>query len=441
ENEYFSDGLAEELINVLARLEGLHVAARTSAFRFRGKDLDIREIGKQLDVSTVLEGSVRKAGNKLRITAQLINVADGYHLWSDRYDRELEDIFVIQDEIAQAIVDQLKVKLGAKAGAPLVKRYTENLEAYNLYLKGHYHRSKLTVEGFEKGIQYFEEAIEIDPSYALAHAGLSMLHVNQSFWGMVPPHKAYPKAREAAEKALEIDETVAEAHTAMGYIYTFYDWNWETAEREFKRALELEPHSALTHVSYSHFLTIQKRNEEAIFEAKHAQKLDPLSSLINGFAAIAFYHAGLYEEEIVGSQETIARDPNDFFSHLSLGMAYREKAMVEEAITELEKAIELSGATPMAVTELAIACYRFDRKDQADNLFHSLKERSQHEYVPPTFFVSIHLARGEVEEACQWLEKVYEEHDSFFLFLRLPPLQLPSDPRFDDILNNMGLKR
>lgn len=339
-----------------------------------------------------------------------------------------------------AIVDKLKVELLGEEKATLVKRYTENLDAYNLYLKGHYYRSKLTPEGLQKGIDYFEKAIEIDPDYALAYAGLAMLHVNRSFWGALPPHQAYPEARKAAQKALEIDENLAEAHNALGYIYTWYDWNWVAAEKEFERALELEPNSALIRVSYSHLLMIQKRFEEAMIEAKRALELDPLSSLTHGFASIVFYHAGRYAEAIEVLQETIARDPNDFFAHMSLGNVYREKNMKDEAIAKHELGVKISDA-PFAVAFLAISYYRFDMKTEADELFDNLKRRSQTEYVPPTAFVLIHLERGEVDEACVWLDRVYKERDGFLCAWSLPPVQLPSDPRINEILKKMGLER
>ncbi|MCK5597706.1 MAG: protein kinase, partial [Candidatus Eisenbacteria sp.] len=263
ENDYFGDGLAEELANALAQLPQLRVVARTSAFQFRGKDSDIREIGAKLNVGTVLEGSVRKAGSRLRVTAQLISVSDGFHLWSDRYDREMEDIFAVQDEITSAIVEQLKVRLGLEPSAPIVRRHTDNLDAYSLYLKGLYYWNSLTPEGLRKSRECYEKAIEIDPDYAPAHAALSMWHQSLAFWADAPPQEAFGKSRAAAERALEIDETVAMAHNCLAVIHFMHDWDWEKAEREFERSLELDPSSAFGHLNYAFLLTDLARHEDA----------------------------------------------------------------------------------------------------------------------------------------------------------------------------------
>jgi serine/threonine-protein kinase len=281
ENDYFGDGLAEELANALAQLPQLRVAARTSAFQFRGKDTDIREIGARLNVGTVLEGSVRKVGSRLRVTAQLISVSDGFHLWSDRYDREMEDVFVIQDEITAAIVGQLKVRLGLALKAPSVRRHTDNLDAYALYLKGLYYWNSLTPEGLRKSRECYEKAIEIDPEYALAHAALSMWHQSLAFWADAPPKEAFAKSRAAAERALEIDETVAMAHNCLAVIHFMHDWNWEKAERGFERTLELDPSSAFGHLNYAFLLTDLARHEDALREIRIAQRLDPLSTVVN----------------------------------------------------------------------------------------------------------------------------------------------------------------
>ncbi|MDH5386209.1 MAG: protein kinase, partial [Candidatus Aminicenantes bacterium] len=241
EQDYFCDGLAEELINALTQIKVLRVVARTSAFSFKGKDIDIREIGRKLNVEVVLEGSVRKAGNRLRVTAQLINVADGYHLWSERYDRDMEDIFAIQDEISLAIVEKLKVKLLGKEKAAIVKRYTEDQDAYNLFLKGRHYFQMMTEEGYEKAIGCFEQAIQMDPNFALAYTGLGWIYQSRSYWESLPPHEAYPRARTYIKKALEIDHSLAEAHGLSGVISTLYDWNWVAAEQDFKNALKLNP--------------------------------------------------------------------------------------------------------------------------------------------------------------------------------------------------------
>ena len=243
ENEYFCDGLAEELLNALAKIEALRVAARTSAFSFKGKETDVREIGRKLNVSVVLEGSVRKSGNRLRITAQLINVTDGYHLWSERYDRQIEDLFEIQDEVTLAVVDALKLKLLSSEKASLLKQRTENTEAYQLYLKGRYYWHQRTEEAVKKGIECFEQAIDIDPNYALAYAGLadSCSLLGLSEYSALSPTEAFPKAKQASVKALEIDNTVAEAHVSLAFGRMYFDWDFQRAESEYQQAIELNP--------------------------------------------------------------------------------------------------------------------------------------------------------------------------------------------------------
>jgi len=441
ENEYFGDGLAEELINALTQLKRLHVAARTSAFRFRGRETDIREIGQQLNVSTILEGSVRKAGNRLRITAQLINIADGYHLWSERYDREMEDIFTIQDEITAAIIDQLKVRLVKKEGEPLVKRYTENLEAYSLYLKGRYYWNSLTPEGWEKSFECYQKAIEIDPNYALAYVGLSIWHQSLAFWGDVPPSQAVPKSREFAQKAIELDDSISDAHNSLAVVYAAYDWNWSAADREFKRTIELDPTNALGYTNYALILTNWKRFEEALVYARRAQKLDPLSSMINTWTSMILMYAGQYEEAVEGLQQVIARDPGFWQPHLWLCFAFISGSMFEEAISAGEKAVELSGGASIAKAVLACAYFLSARSKKGEELLENLQERSQSTYVPATFFVWIYSARNDMDKAFRWLQKAAKEHDPWVCWYGISPNALRADdPRFDALLKKIGLE-
>jgi len=319
EQEYFCDGMAEEIINALTQLEGLRVVARTSSFSFRGKEIDVREIGRQLNIENLLEGSVRKAGNRVRITAQLINVADGYHLWSDKYDRNIEDIFAIQDEISLAIVDRLKVKLLKEEKAKLVKRFTENQEAYNLYLKGRYFWNRRYEGGLQKGIEFFQQAIEKDPLYALAYVGMADCYILLGHFGWLPPKEAYPRARTAAEKALEIDDKLAEAHTSMGWIRTFYDWDWVGAEEEFKRALNLNPNYATGYEWYAVSLAPMERLDEASILLKRALELDPLSLMISTVVGLGLYWARQYDEALDQYRRTLEMDPNFSLAYLFQG--------------------------------------------------------------------------------------------------------------------------
>jgi len=429
----------------LTQVDGLQVAARTSAFHFKGKTEDIREIGKQLNVNTILEGSVRKVGQRLRITVQLVNVDDGYHLWSERYDREMEDIFEIQEEIAQTVVDKLRVRLLTDPKKPLVKVYTDNLEAYNLYLKGRHHSNTLTPGGYHEAIQCFQRAIEQEPSFALAHAGLADAHWFASYFGNLLPNNAYPQARLSAEKALEIDETLVEAHASLGVINTFYDWDRVGAEREFKRALELTSNSSLTHLYYSYLLSISERHEEAIREVRRAQELDPLSSLANGAVGLILSCAGRYNEAIEDLRSTLPIDPNYFWLHMMLEIAYLGNQMDEDAIAEGEKALELSGGNPVVLFFLWCSYYLSGRKADAEKLLDTLKRKPSGEYVPPMCFVYIHVIRGETEDAIEWVKRALEEHDSFLYWFRnyfsrvLSSRSLLIDPRIGDLLDPIGL--
>jgi tetratricopeptide (TPR) repeat protein len=404
----------------------------------------MREIGKKLDVETLLEGSVRKAGNRLRITAQLVKVADGSHIWSDAYNRDLEDVFEIQEEISLAIVDNLKVKLLGKEKAAIVKRHTDNLEAYNLYLKGNYYSQMFTAEGFKKAFEYFEQSLQKDSNHSLAYVGLAYIPFISSFFGNVPPNEAYPKTKEYLKKALEIDNTLAEAYAALGLISMHYDWNWNAAEQELKQALQLNTNSAYVHLYYSWYLTHTDHHDEAIAEAKQSQELDPLSSYINAMLGNTYWFARQYDKAIEELQMTIAMNPSYFLAHFYLGHAYEGKSMIREAIREYEKAVDLSGGNPMMVSHLAYVYYELGKKEQAEKLIDSLKHRSKREYVPPMCFYLIHQVRGEQDLAFEWLERAYNEHDSFLLWILVTPFKqhsIPDEPRFNELMKKVGLIR
>jgi TolB-like protein/Tfp pilus assembly protein PilF len=445
EQEYFCDGMADSIINALTHIKDLQVVARTSAFSFKGKEQDVREIGKKLNVNTVLEGSVQKADNRIRITAQLINVEDGYHLWSERFDRESEDVFAIQDEISLVVVDKLKPKLLGEEKARLVKRHTDNLEAYNLYLKGLYFYQMSTPKGIKEAFNYLEQALQKDPNYTMAYFGLARAYTTSSLFGYVPPKIAIPKAKEYIMKALEIDSTLGEAHGLLGYIHIYdYEWDWVAAERRLKQGLQLNPSSADIHVYYSFFLTVTRRHEEAIVEIKRAQELDPLSRIINRFVGLVLVWGSQYDRAIEELKMTLTMFPNDYLAHNYLGMAYQGKSMFEEAISEYEKAIDLSGGAPMLVVALAAAYNEIGKKAQAEKLFASLEQRSKQEYVPSlAFFYCHHLLRGDQEQAYEWLERAYSEHDGFLIWsivFPYDPIRFPDEPKYKEILRKVGLE-
>ncbi|MFQ6093668.1 MAG: protein kinase [bacterium] len=440
DQEYFCDGIAEELINALTRIEDLRVVARTSAFSFKGKEVDIREIGKKLSVKTLLEGSVRKAGKRIRVTAQLINVADGYHLWSERYDRDLEDIFAIQDEISQAIIENLKVKLLGGKEVKLVKRYTDNLEAYSLFLKGRYYWNSLSAEGWQKSFECYQKAIEIDPKYAPAYVGLSIWYQSLAFWGDTHPGEAFSKSRELALEALKIDNNISDAHNCLAVLYWTHDRNWQMAENEFEKTLELEPTNALGQLNYGIVLSTRKQFEKAVFHARQAQRLDPLSSLVNSWAAMIFNYAGHHEEAIQQLQQIITQDPGHWQAYFILTIVYIHVNEYEEAIAAAEEAVRLSGGASVATAFLAVAYSFASRKKEATKQSEELLSRTKQKYIAPTFLVWVYISLDEIEEAYRWLKKAVEDHDPWLCWYGIGPEKgKAKDPRFEKLLKNCGL--
>ncbi|MFB3111384.1 MAG: protein kinase [Gemmatimonadales bacterium] len=440
ENEYFSDGMSEEIINALTQLKGLRVAARTSSFSFKGKSVDIADVGAKLKVETVLEGSVRKAGNKLRIAAQLISVADGYHLWSERYDREMDDVFAIQDEIATAIAEKLKVALVGRADQALVKRPTENLEAYQLYLEGRFYWNRRELR---RGLACFERALALDPDYALAHAGVADAYGLLGFSSSVHPREAMPKARQAAARALELDDTLAEAHWAFAYVSFIYDWDWPTAAREFERAIELNPSYVPARYMYAFYLwLVEGRSDEAVAEAKLAVEIDPLASHAIAMLGLILWGAGRAREAIPLLEKAIEQDPAYFFLYRCLGLACQAESMYPEAIAALEQAANLLGREPVGLMDLATTHALSGEPQKAQKILDELIGRSRQEYVSPCCLAMIQLALGRKDEALASLERAYQERDPILVCMKRWPSWQPvyGDPRFESLLRRIGWK-
>jgi TolB-like protein len=440
EQEYFCDGMTEELITALGAVEGLRVAAKTSTFHLKGKDLDIRAIGDQLNVETLVEGSVRKAGDRLRVTAQLVNVSDGYHLWSERYDRQLDDVFAVQDEIARAIVQKLKVRLLQPEEAPLVKRASANLEAYQLYLKGRYHFARRYQGGLEQAVDCFSRANGLDPDFAPALAGLADGYSLQGLYGLNPPRVVLPKAREAAERAIALDETLAEAHHALGMVHLWLDWNWEAIEREFTRALALDPKAPLTHGYYGLALAIMGRTEEAVREAEQATALDPLSALAFNVASSAYYDLRHYGRAIERGQQAYALDPGFLPASWILSLAFTEVDRHDEAIEAAERGVRMTGRMPFFVTILGRALGYAGRRDAARQVLDELLERSRSGYVPPAQIALVYAGLGEVSEGIAMLERGLPEFGGVYVLLMAGPAyaRLRSHPRYGEILKGLG---
>jgi len=440
EQEYFCDGMTEELINALSHVDDLKVIARTSAFAFKGRHEDVREIGRALDVRYLLEGSVRKAGNRLRITAQLIEAADGSHLWSARYDRDMDDVFAVQDEIALAIVDTLKAKLLIDERKVLTKRYTDDSELYNLYLLGRHHCAKFTPEDFVLSERYMEQAIEKDPEFPMAYVGVAEINHFKPFFVDAPPRTAFPKAKAYVEKALAIDANLADAHAILARIHTFYDWDWDGAEREYQLALALNPNSANAHMFYAHLLNLTGRHDRAVEEAARARDLDPLSVLVNAIKGERTYHAGRFEEAIEDLNRAIAIEPGYYYAHALLGWTYWASDKRQQAIEELETAFAASGRAPMIATSLANAYWVTGRAREADHLLTEIEEKAKEEYVPSLFLFSMYKVRGDLDRAFEWFEEAVEERDMMLVFCLTWPgeeWRLPDEPRFGQALDKL----
>lgn len=439
DQEYFCDGVAEELINALTKIKGLQVASRTSSFQFKGKADDVSRIGEKLNVETLLEGSVRKAGKKLRITAQLIKTTDGYHLWSEKYDREMEDVFAIQDEIARTIVNMLKVQLGVQSGS-LIQPHSTDIEAYNLFLKGRYYWNKRTTETLKKSVEYFELAIDRDPAYALAYAGLADSYGVLGYQEAMRPRDVMPKAKSAAAKALEINETLAEAHASLGYARMHYDYDWAGAESEYKRSIELNAAYPTCHHWYALLLAAMERSEESIAQIKLAQGLDPLSLIINAVHGYTLYFAREYDQAIDQCLKALELDQKFGVTRWILGHAYEQKGMFNEAIKQFQETVNQSG-------DIALGCLGHvyavaGEKDTALKIANDLEERSLSTYVSPYYCGLVYAGLGDNNLAFEWLERAFDQHSSPLMYLRVEPQldSLRNDPRFDQLLNRL-LKR
>ncbi len=439
DQDYFCEGMAEEIINALSKVEGLRVASRTSAFQFKEKSEDVRRIGEALNVKAVLEGGVRTAGSRIRVTTQLVNVDNGYHIWSERYDGELEDVFAIQDKIAANIVEALEVELigGKSAGQP--KRHTDSLEAYQLFLKGRHNWYRRYRDSLKKAARFFEQATEEDPDYALAYAGLADTYGSLAFYGY-PPEVGSQRAEASVERALELDGSLAEAHAARGLIRFHYHRDWVGAEKDYKRALALDPAYVLAYCWYSFLLSNTGRLEEAIDIAKRAQELDPLSPYANTVGGCAYLFAGLVEKALPEFTNALDMDDNFVLTLYFLGGAHSRAGRHEEAIQSLEKATTLTGRASFSLGWLGWTLGSAGREDEARSLLSELHERAQNEYVAPAFLAWINSGLGRKKEALEQIEKGYEKGDPLLSWLVIPTYdQLRSEAQFKDIRRRLNL--
>jgi len=442
DNDYFCDGLAEELLNNLAKIGDLKVAARTSTFSFKGKNVSVAVIGKTLGVKTVLEGSVRYSADRVRVAAQLINVADGYQIWSERFDRELRDVFDIQDEISRAIIDALKVKLLSTEKAAVFKRYTENAEAYQLYLKGRYHYAKRTKEDMLKGVAYFRQAIELDPNFALAHAMIAQSFASMPVYPFLSPKEANPQVKAAVARALELDPNLAAAHVTLAYSLATYDWDWTAVEYHFKQAIEIEPNNDAVHLRYGQvYLTPVGRHEEAIAELERSVEIDPLSLFNNAMLAVGYMHGRQLQKAVEQAERMHDLEPSFDLGRYVLALTYICNGMYKEAIALVEK---LTKGDPINQNHLWMTAYAYARSGkeiEARQLIERFKTIGQKEYVLSYAVASIYAALGDKDLAFAELERALVEHDWNLHRLNVDNLMDPlrDDPRFVDLVKRLGL--
>ena len=439
ENEYFADGITEDVIAQLSKVGALQVTSRTSVMPFKKREQSLREIAAKLQVATLLEGSVRRAGDRVRIVAQLIDVAADQHLWAETYDRQLTDIFEIQADVALHIAAALKAELSADEKTRIHKEPTSDLQAYQLYLQGRHCFIRYTPEGMRKGIEYFEQAIQRDPSYALAYASVALAYVELGEGGALRPGEAYPRAKQAVAKALELDSELAEAHSTLACLKFVGDYDWTRAEQEFKRALELNPSSADTYDYYGRMLLALERYDEAIAMVKRAQELDPLAHPLD--IASTLLRAGRYDEALRAASLGIELDPHAPRGHATLGWAYLKKGMSDEGLAELEKAVTLSPGDTLWLAQLGHVYALVGKVGQAREVLQQLEELSRQRYVSPYHMAYIHAGLGQQDTAIDWLERAYKERagavygvKGSFLFATLR-----SHPRFAALLRKMHL--
>ena len=442
ESEFFSDGLTEELINALTQIEGLRVVSRTSVFHFKGKTEDIRQVGQKLQVRSVLEGSVRRAGNRVRVTAQLINVADGYHVWSRRFDREMKDVFDIQDEITAAIVDNLKLKLVGESAETPVKRNTADPVAYNHYLKGRFYLNQRESAALEKCIVCFEDAAREDESYASPHAGLAEAYSLQALggYGGVDPAEALSKAKAAARRAIDLDEGCSEAHTALGVLYFRADWDWARAEQEFRRGIEINSQSATGHHQYAMALAVLGRFDEALSEIRTANRLDPLSPVISSGVGRIFHLARRFDEALEQFRRTRELLPQFAGVYWDQSVAYLRKGMFPEAIASAEKYQELSGDPSRAFQALGAIYAEMGEEEKAREHLAQLVELSKSRYVPSVYLAHVYSRLGDRDKAFEILNQGYAVRDRHLVFVKCSPELEPlrEDPRFQPLLDKIG---
>jgi len=441
DTEYLSDGISESLIQRLSQLSNLKVMSFSVVSRYKEKDKNLQEIGRELEVEAVLVGRVTQRGDMLLISAELVDAQDNRHIWGEQYERKLNDLLFVQDEITDAISKKLQPRLAGEEKKRLAARSPRNFEAYQLYLKGRYYTARYNKDGYEKGLAYFRQAVIKDPNYALAYDGLAYYYANSLEW-MMSPQEALPQAKEAAMQALALDESLAEAHASLGAVYFFYDWDWPAAEREFKRAIQLNSNYATTYVYYAHYWVAKGRIDEALAVMKRAYEIEPLSPEVNTFLGWILSMTSQKELAIAQLNNALEMDSNFWFAHLMLGVVHETNERLAEACTAYENARALEGEFSEGLANLG-RCYALQGKiDEARKILLELKQRAKKGYVPPYFFFMIHFALGEKDEAFPWFEKAFAQRCIYLLWDKVFSYASyqRKDPRLSAILDKVGMK-
>ncbi len=437
--EFLSDGITESLINRLSQLSNLRVMSTNAVFRYRGTKPDTHKVAAELNVKAVLTGSVKQIGDQLVINVSLDDTKDNRRIWGEQYIRKFTDVLTVQSDIAREVASNLRLKLTGGDERQLTKRYTESAEAYQLYLKGNYHWKKYTREDAQKGIDYYNQAIEVDPNYAMAYTGLANSYGIMAL-SYLPPREAFSKAKIYAAKALEIDETLADAHSSMGAVRVFYDWDWVEAEKELKTALALNPNHFDANIVYPAFLEAMGRFDESRPLTKHALQLEPLSAWTNTQLGIDLYLSRQYDESVSQLEKTISLEPRYSPAYLCLGQAYSQKRMYGRAIETFQKGITQAGPDSHLVAGLGHVYALAGERDKAGQALDELREMSKQAYISPYMFAVVYAGLGDKDQTFAWLEKAYQ--DRFFTLIRLKvePLfdPLREDPRFQDLLKRMN---
>jgi len=438
---YFADGMTDELITDLAQISALRVISRTSVMVYKGARKPLPQIARELNVDAVVEGTVLRSGDRVRITAQLIEASTDKHLWSQSYEGDLRDTLTLQKKVARAIADQIRINLTPREEAALKSVKVVNPEAYESYLKGRYFWNKRSADGLKAALAYFKQAIEEDPKYAQAYSGLADTYALLGDWqyAVMTPKEAFPKAKAAAIKALELDSTLGEAHNSLAFVLDGFDWDFDAAGKEFQRAIELNPGYATAHHWYAWHLSLLGRYDEAIAEMRKAENLDPLSLIINADLAELLVLAHSDDESIRQSRKTIEMDPNFALAHNQLAQAYLQKQMYDEAVAELKTAVQLSGGSPAFIANLARAYVASGKRNEAVKLLGDLKKRSNPGYSNASEIAVIYVSLGDTDQAMNWLEKGYDERFNPGVLLRPGFDPLRSDPRFQSLVHRIGL--